>query len=131
MVVVTSLLSSELEQYRNGGIDTAWARNPHVVHLGQPGARVVLGTGEGKRRVLADSTHPWIEQDDTVLDPRQVRQAVALEPFEQRQRHRMVVYVDRLGVDVGRVSRLPVVGLVRGHLFLHVTLGRTPCWPRE
>ena len=87
--------------------------NPHVVHLGQPGARVVLGAGEGKRRVLADSTHRWIEQDDTVPDPRQVRQAGALEPFEQRQRHRMVVHVDRCGVDVGRVSRLAVVGLVR------------------
>ena len=30
-------------------------------------------------------------------DPRQVRQAGTLEPFEQRQRHRMVVHVDRRG----------------------------------
>ena len=28
MVVVTSRLSSELEQYRNGGMDTAWAETP-------------------------------------------------------------------------------------------------------
>ena len=104
--------------------------NPHVVHLGQPGARVVLGAGEGERRVLADSTDRWIEQDDTVLDPRQVRQAVALERFEQRQRHRMVVHVDRFGADVGRVAAgWPSLDSFASIHFLRVLWVDTPCWP--
>ena len=47
--------------------------NPQVVHLRQPGARVVLRAGEGQRCVLRHSAHRWIEQDDVVSDPRQVR----------------------------------------------------------
>ena len=100
--------------------------NPHVVHFGQPGARVVLGAGEGERRVLADAADRWIEQNDTVPDPRQVRKAVAREPFEQRQRHRMVVYVDPASTSAASAG-CPSLDSFVGIHFLHVTLGRTPC----
>ena len=89
--------------------------NPDVVHLGQPGARVVLGAGEGERCVLRHSAHRWIEQDDVVSDPRQIRKAVAFEPFEQRQRHRVVVHVDRRGISAVRFRRPAGVGFVCGH----------------
>ena len=58
------------------------APNTHVVHLGQPGVWVVLGTRERERRVFADSTDRRIKPHDAVLNPRQVRQAVALERFK-------------------------------------------------
>ena len=99
---------------------------PHsdVVHLGKPGARVVLRAGEGEGRVLADSAHRRIEQDDAVGGPRQVRQAGVLEPLEQRQWHRMVVHVDRV------IASSPMAVRTRVHI-QSSALVRCPWWTRE
>ena len=118
--VVTSLLSSELEQYRNGGIDTAWADTP----MSSISASRVRGSYWERARgsgVFLPTPLTDGSSRTTLLDPRQVRQPGALEPFEQRQRHRMVVDVDRC--ERRRRPR-PPVGCrwtrVVGIQFLHV-----------
>jgi hypothetical protein len=92
------------DQERRQGHDVV--PDTDLVHLAQPDVDVVLRARQRERRARPHATDVRVEPHHAVGDSGEVGEPVVGQPLQERERHRVRVYVDRapLGSGDGRVS---------------------------
>src|SRR6476661_6659292 len=129
MVVVTSLLSSELEQYRNGGMETAWARTP----MPSISASRVRGSYWERARGSGVFLPTPLTAGSSRTTPSPIPDRSARPSRASHSSNPIGIAWLCTSIAVARTSaasaRWPSLDSFASIYFLRVLSGRPPCWP--